>query len=138
MLRFLFPLSLCLSISAFAQDWTPIPTSANNIEFAIDMSSIERDDNLVIFKERLTYITPDKIDQASGMAIKEKLVKRVMDCAKRTQGMLSGAMRSDTGSLIEMVTIDRAQMVMAPIPRGTLAEQELELICNKSKPTPIK
>lgn len=131
-------LCLCLSVSALAQEWTPIATSAPNIEFAIDLSSIERDENLVTFKERLTYMTTDKIDPASGMAVKEKMVKRVMDCAMRTQGMLSGAMRSDTGSLIEMVTIDRAQMVMAPIPRGTLAEQELELVCRKSKPAPAK
>ncbi len=35
---------------------------------------------LLLFKERLIYEKADKIDPASGMAIKEKLVRRVMDC----------------------------------------------------------
>jgi hypothetical protein len=116
-----------------AEEWTPIETAVPNIEFSIDFASIERDEDIVIFKERLTYETAEKIDPASGMAIKEKLVRRVMDCRNKTQGMLSGTMRNDTGVMIEMVTFDRDQMVMAPIPRGTLAEHELELVCTKSK-----
>ncbi len=132
------PIILAMSVVAHAQDWTTIQTAAPNIQFAINLNSAEREDDLVIFKERLTYTNSDKIDPASGMAIKEKLVKRVMDCARRTQGMLSGAMRSDTGSLIEMVTVDRAQMVMAPIPPGTLAEQELEMVCKNSSAAPAK
>ena len=134
----LLPICLSVSLSAYAEEWTPIQTSVSNIQFAIDMSTIERDEDWVIFKERLTYTNSDKIDPASGIAIKEKLVKRVMDCANRTQGMLSGAMRGDTGTLIEMITFDRSQMVMAPIPRGTLAEQELELVCKKLKSTTPK
>jgi hypothetical protein len=136
--RIFFFVVLSMGVIANAQDWTTIQTAAPNIQFFIDLNSAEREDDLVIFKERLTYTIADKIDPASGMAIKEKLVKRVMDCAKRTQGMLSGSMRSDTGSLIEMVTVDRAQMVMAPIPHGTLAEQELEMVCKKSSAAPAK
>ena len=129
--KFLSFMVLFANVPALAQDWTPISTSAPNIEFAIDMNSIEREENVVIFKERLTYETAEKIDPASGMAIKEKLVRRVMDCRNKTQGMLSGTMRNDAGVMIEMVTFDRDQMVMAPIPPGTLAEHELELVCKK-------
>ena len=129
--KFLSFMVLFANVPALAQDWTPISTSAPNIEFAIDMSSIEREEDVVIFKERLTYETAEKIDPASGMAIKEKLVRRVMDCRNKTQGMLSGTMRNDAGVMIEMVTFDRDQMVMAPIPPGTLAEHELEVVCKK-------
>ena len=118
---------------AFAEEWTPIDTARPNIQFAIDFASIERDEDIVIFKERLTYEKAEKIDPASGMSIKEKLVRRVMDCRNKTQGMLSGTMRNDAGVMIEMVTVDRDQMVMAPIPPDTLAEYELELVCKKSK-----
>lgn len=118
---------------ACAEEWTPIETSMPNIQFAIDFGSIERDEDIVTFKERLIYEKAEKIDPASGMSIKEKLVRRVMDCGNRTQGMLSGTMRNDAGVMIEMVTFDRNQMVMAPIPPGTLAEYELELVCNKAK-----
>ena len=134
--KFLSFVVLIASIPALAQDWTPISTSAPNIEFAIDMSSIEREEDVVIFKELLTYETAEKIDPASGMAIKEKLVRRVMDCRNKTQGMLSGTMRNDAGVMIEMVTFDRDQMVMAPIPPGTLAEHELELVCKKNSNVP--
>lgn len=130
--------ALIATQAALAEEWTPIQTSAPNIQFAIDLSSLEREDDIVIFKERLIYENADKIDPASGVAIKEKLVRRVMDCNKRTQGMLSGSMRSETGTLIEMVTYDRNQMVMAPIPRGTLAEHELELVCKKTDSPPTK
>lgn len=128
---------LVLSHGGYAQEWAAIPTDAPNIRFAVDLASIERQDDIVVFKERLTYDKADKTDPASGMLIKEKLVRRVMDCGTKTQGMLSGSMRSDTGILIELVTFDRSKMVMAPIPAGTLAEHELELICERTKrPTP--
>jgi hypothetical protein len=128
----LLPL-LIASQNIVAQEWTPIQTGAPNIQFSIDFSSMEREDDLVIFKERIIYATADKIDPTSGMAIKEKLVRRVMDCERKTQGMLSGSMRNESGVLIEMVTFDRSQMVMAPIPAGTLAEHELELVCKQTK-----
>jgi hypothetical protein len=123
---------------ACAEEWTPIEIAAPNIQFAIDFASIEREDDIVIFKERLTYEKAEKIDPASGMPIKEKLVRRVMDCSNKTQGMLSGTMRNDAGVMIEMVTFDRDQMVMAPIPPGTLAEHELELVCKKTANPPPK
>lgn len=131
-MRWLLPLSLLIaSQGALSQQWTPIQTGAPNIEFAIDFSSIEREADLVIFKERIIYSSADKIDPTSGMAIKEKLVRRVMNCERKTQGMLSGSMRNESGVLIEMVTFDRSQMVMAPIPPETLAAHELELVCKK-------
>lgn len=133
-MRWLLPLSLLIaSQGVLSQQWTPIQTGAPNIEFAIDFSSIEREDDLVIFKERIIYSAADKIDPTSGMAIKEKLVHRVMNCERKTQGMLSGSMRNESGVLIEMVTFDRNQMVMAPIPPETLAAHELELVCKKTQ-----
>ena len=115
---------------AYPQEWTPVRTSNPNVLFAVDLGSIERDGDLAMFRERLSYEKPDTVDEASGMLIREKLVHRVMDCKNKTQGMLSGSMRSDSGSLIERVTFDRNQMVMAPIPAGSLANKELELVCN--------
>lgn len=120
-------------VCAFAQDWTIIKTPGANIQFAVDLSSLQSEEGVVNFKERLVYEKADKIDPTSGVAIKEKLVHRVMDCDNRTQGMLSGSMRNEAGGLIEMITYDRSQLVMAPIPPGTLAEYELELVCKKSK-----
>ena len=126
-------LLLGLSRGVYAQEWATIPTDAPNIRFAVDIASIERQDNVVVFKERLTYDKADKTDPASGLLIKEKLVHRVMDCSNRTQGMLTGSMRSDTGVLIELVTLERSQITMTPIPARTLAEHELELICGRTK-----
>ncbi len=126
-------LLLGLSRGVYAQEWATIPTDAPNIQFVVDLASIERKDNVVVFEERLTYDKADKTDPASGLLIKEKLVRRVMDCSNKTQGMLTGSMRSDTGVLIELVTLERSQITMTPIPAGTLAEHELELICGRTK-----
>ena len=126
-------LVLGLSRGVYAQEWATVPTDAPNIRFAVDLASIERQDNVVVFKERLTYDKADKTDPARGLLIKEKLVRRVMDCSNKTQGMLTGSMRSDTGVLIELVTLERSQITMTPIPPGTLAEHELELICGRTK-----
>ena len=120
---------------AYSQEWTRLQTSNPNVLFAIDLGSIEREGDLAMFRERLSYDQPEIVDEASGMLIREKLVHRVMDCKNKTQGMLSGSMRSDSGSLIERVTFDQKQMVMAPIPAGSLAEKELELVC-KHAPKP--
>lgn len=116
--------------SVQSQEWTQLKTSDPNVLFAIDLGSIQREGDLAMFNERLTFDQPDKVDEASGMLIREKLVHRLMDCKNRTQGMLSGSMHSDSGSLIEQVTFDRNQMVMAPIPAGSLAEREWEMVCN--------
>lgn len=123
--------------SVHSQEWTRLQTSDPNVLFVIDLDSLQREGDLAMFSERLTFDKPDKVDQASGMLIREKLVHRIMDCKNKTQGMLSGSMRSDSGSLIEQVTFDRNQMVMAPIPTGSLAEKELEMVCNHPhKPAP--
>jgi hypothetical protein len=123
-------LLLILAQPTYAQEWTPIRNSNPNVLFAIDLGSIEREGDLAMFNERLSYQKPDTVDEASGMLIREKLVHRVMDCRNKTQGMLAGSMRSDSGSLIEQVTFDRNQLVMAPIPGGSLAEKELDMVCN--------
>jgi hypothetical protein len=124
---------LAATPAAFAQEWTQLKTSDPNITFAIDLGSIERDGDFAMFRERLTYEKPEKVDAASGMLIREKLVHRIMDCKRKTQSMLSGSMRSESGTLIERVTFDRKQMVMAPIPAGSLAEKELELVCKAAQ-----
>jgi hypothetical protein len=133
----LFTFLLLAAQYAYSQEWTPVRTSNPNVLFAIDLGSIERDGDLAMFRERLSYQKPDTVDEASGMLIREKLVHRVMDCKNKTQGMLSGSMRSESGSLIEQVTFDRNQLVMAPIPGGSLAEKELDMVCNHAaKPAP--
>lgn len=113
-------LLLGLSLGVYAQEWATIPTDAPNIQFAVDLASIERQDNVVVFKERLTYDKADKTDPANGLLIKEKIVRRVMNCSNKTLRMLAGSMRSDTGVLIELVTLERSQITMTPIPPRNL------------------
>ncbi len=126
----LFTLLLLARLPVYSQEWTQLPTSNPNVRFVIDLGSIERDGDLALFRERLSYDKPDIIDETSGMLIREKLVHRVMNCNNKTQGMLSGSMRSDSGMLIERVTVDRNQMVMTAIPAGSVAEKELDMVCN--------
>lgn len=132
----LFPLITFLLLAAqpaHSQEWTRLQTSNPNVLFAIDLESIQREGDLANFRERLTYDKPNIVDETSGLLIGEKLVHRVMDCKNKTQGMLSGSMHSDSGGLIEEVTFDQNQLVMAPIPTGSLAEKELEMVCSHAQ-----
>ena len=129
----LFMILLMSVTSAWSQEWTKLSTSNPNVLFAIDLGSVDREGDIATFRERLTYEIPNIVDEASGLLVREKLVHRIMDCKNKTQGMLSGSMRSDAGILIERVTFDRNQIVMAPIPAGTLADKELDMVCTHGK-----
>jgi hypothetical protein len=118
------------SQAADAQDWVALPSTTANITFAVDVANIERNGDVVTFAEKLTYTRADQIDEASGRAIKEKRVRRVMNCKDKTQGMLIGSMHSESGTLIEQVTVDPKKLQMAPVPSGSLAARELELVCS--------
>ena len=52
-----------------------------------------------------------------------------MDCKEKTQGLLAGSMIDDSGKLIEMVNFDKDQIDMTDIPKGTIAEQEFDMVC---------
>ncbi|MEO5862442.1 MAG: surface-adhesin E family protein, partial [Burkholderiales bacterium] len=93
----LVTLLLLTTAPVYSQEWTQLPTSNPNVRFVIDLGSIEREGDLALFRERLSYDKPDILDETSGMLIREKLVHRAMNCNNKTQGMLSGSMRSDSG-----------------------------------------
>ena len=99
---------------------------------AIDQGSIERQGEIVRFWEKLVYIQPKVVDEASGKWVKEKKVHRLMHCAERTQGVISGATYTENGRFISSVSFDAPQSAMSAIPPGTLAAAELELVCKIS------
>jgi len=116
--------------SAFAaEDWVSLPTSAPDITFTIDKMSIERTGDIVKFWEKITFEKPGVKDEASGMMIKEKKVNRIMDCAGHSQGVISGATYGENGRFITSVEFSEAQLRMNAIPPGTLAAEELGLVC---------
>ena len=124
---------LCITHSALATEaWLTIPNSDPNIMFEIDKDSIERQGELVQFWEKLVFIQPKIVDEASGKWVKEKKVHRLMHCADRTQGVISGATYSENGRFISSVSFDAPQSEMSAIPPGTLAAAELELVCKMS------
>ena len=114
-----------------AEDWVTIPTNASDVTFSIDKASIQRKKNTVRFWEKITYGRPDVIDQASGKLVKEKKVHRIMDCLKNTQSLIYGATFADDGKFITSVSFDESKIKMTAIPRGTLAAEELKLVCGE-------
>ena len=131
--HYFFAALLCITHSAFATEaWLTIPNSDPNIMFAIDKDSIERQGELVQFWEKLEFIQPKIVDEASGKWVKEKKVHRLMHCADRTQGVISGATYSENGRFISSVSFDAPQSEMSTIPPGTLAAAELTLVCKMS------
>ena len=133
-------LACCLLAStatAGTEQWRVLPTNAPNVVYAVDFDSLERQGDVVRFREKLTYVVPDQTDPASGRLIKEKHMRRVMQCAQRTQGLLSGALYSDDGRMIEQVSFNPDKLTMSAIPAGSLAELELNLVCSQpAKATP--
>ena len=131
--RYVLAASLCVTHAAFATEaWLAIPNSDPNIMFAIDQGSIERQGDIVRFWEKLVFIQPKIVDEASGKWVKEKKVHRLMHCADATQGVISGATYAENGRFISSVSFDAPQSEMSAIPPGTLAAAELKLVCKMS------
>ena len=131
--HYFFAALLCITHSALATEaWLTIPNSDPNIMFEIDKDSIERQGELVQFWEKLVFIQPKIVDEASGKWVKEKKVHRLMHCADRTQGVISGATYSENGRFISSVSFDAPQSEMSAIPPRTLAAAELKLVCEMS------
>lgn len=112
-----------------AEDWIRLPLADDNVAYFIDAGSLERKNNRVRFRERISFATPDQRDDASGKFIKEKRIVRLMDCASRTQGMLEGSLISDQGRMIESVATPESQVAMSAVPAGSLAAWELDFVC---------
>ena len=127
--RTAFIFTAFITTAVYGEDWKIIPTVSPDIIFSINTSSIERSENLVTFHEKLVFEKADRTDPVSGKPIKEKHTRRIMDCKGKTQGLLEGSMFDADGKLIEMVNFDKDQLDMTDIPKGTIAEQELDLVC---------
>lgn len=117
------------SAACAAEDWVTVSTPSANVSFAIDRSSIKRTGPLVQFWEKMAYARPEGRDEASNKPIKEKKVQRLMDCGRRTQAVLFGAVYAEDGSFITSTTFEHPEKAMAAIPPGTIAEDELRFVC---------
>lgn len=128
---FLFPfiyLLACIPAVA-AESWVALPNANSNILFSVDENSLTRKNDVVRFKERLVYIRPEVTDTSSGKKIKEKLVHRVMNCKNRTQAYMSASLIGENGKRLEEIFLNEDKLVMVPIPKGSLADIELEWAC---------
>lgn len=121
---------VCTAPAAFAaEDWITIPNSDPNITFSFDKGSIERRGNLVRVWEKMVYAQAQIKDEASGKMVKEKKIHRLMHCADYTQGVIFGATYTENGRFISSISYDEPQTQMSAIPSGTLAAEELRLVC---------
>ena len=82
-----------------------------------------------MFWEKMGYVTPEAKDQTSGKKIKEKKVRRIINCKERTQGYNYGVTYAEDGSFITSIMLEPSQVKMTSIPPGTIAEEELNLVC---------
>ncbi|BAN34524.1 hypothetical protein SCD_n00682 [Sulfuricella denitrificans skB26] len=127
-------LAVLLALTAYipayaAEEWLTIPTSSDNITFSIDKVNLERSGKVVKFWEKIVYLQPTVKDETSGRMIKEKKMRRIMNCAERTQGLLHGVTYSDQGKFITSLSLDEDKTSMTAIPHNTVAETEFEIVC---------
>jgi regulator of extracellular matrix RemA (YlzA/DUF370 family) len=97
------------------------------------MARVTVEGKKVTFWERVEFVKPDQIDEVSGRLIKFKRIQRVMDCEARLQGVLRGSLFGENNKLIEAIINDADKVQMNPIPPGTVAEQELALVCPQAQ-----
>lgn len=123
-------LCLAASYSASATEaWVEIPNNDPAITFWLDKNSVKWRGEWVSVWEKIVYEQPKIKDEASGKLVKEKKVHRLMHCTDHTQGVLFGATYAENGRFISSVSYDEKQIQMSPIPTGTLAAEQLRLVC---------
>lgn len=123
------PFIVLVTWAQFALAWVTIPTNDPNVLFEIDEKNISKLGEVRKFAEKLTYLKPDQVDVVSGKIIYEKKVIRLINCEQKTQGVLQGALYGENSSLIESVVFTESKVNMQPIPMGTVAEAEREMVC---------
>ena len=131
-------LALFAATPAAAENWVSIPTAWTNAAFSVDLDSVARNGSKVTFWEKLVYAKPDQKDPASGRMIKEKLVRRILDCANRTMGYTRGVVLAEQGRTIQAVSIDETRVQMQSIPAISSANRELALVCPSEPDRDIK
>jgi hypothetical protein len=112
-----------------AEQWVPIEATAENLEFSVDVASIQRKGETVTFRERVVFINPNQRDAVSGRFIKEKHALRIMQCQAKTQGIKSGSLLDADGRTIESVSVEDRLIQWLPVLEGTVSERELNLVC---------
>ena len=60
------------ALATAAEQWMPIAVESTNGTFSVDVGTLKRDGDRVIFGERVVLAVPDQRDAASGKLIKEK------------------------------------------------------------------
>ena len=130
---YLFVLLFVFSFKAAnaTEEWVIITTNSPNIAFSVDKEDIKQTGDLVEFWEKLEYKQPEIVDQASGRKIKEKKVRRLINCKERTQGYSYGITYAEDGRFITSISLEPSQIKMDTIPPGTIAEEEWGLVCKK-------
>jgi hypothetical protein len=112
-------------------DWLVLNSGAGNVLFSMDKNSVVLEGPSVMFWEKVEFIQPEEKDEVSGRKIKFKRVQRMMDCAEKTQGVVRGSIFGENNKLIEAIILEPANVVMAPIKAGSVAEQQWKLACAK-------
>jgi regulator of extracellular matrix RemA (YlzA/DUF370 family) len=120
-------------ICVATEEWKALTSGQNNLSLAIDISRVVVEGKKVTFWERVEFIKPDQVDEVSGRLIKFKRIQRVMDCETRMQGVLRGSLFGENNKLIEAIINDSDKVQMSAIPPGTVAEQELALVCSQGQ-----
>lgn len=113
------------------EDWLVLNPHEKNVFIAIDPGSVVKQGGKVIFWERVEFERPEEKDEVSGRMIKYKRVQRIMDCAAKTQGVLRGSTFGENNKLIEAIILDAEKVPMNPVPPGTVAHQQFEIVCLK-------
>lgn len=124
-----------------AEQWVPLEAHSERLAFAVDVASIQRKGETVTFRERVVFTNPDQRDAVSGKLIKEKHALRVMRCKAKTQGVKTGWLFDDNGRMIETVSVEDRLIHWLPIPEGSVAERQFDLVCEPkaaTKPAEMK
>ncbi|WP_165007164.1 surface-adhesin E family protein [Neisseria yangbaofengii] len=131
--------SLALILAACASsgdssggNWQNIGTTSNgNIKIAVDKSSIKRNGQLVIFRDRKVISKPNEEKFVNTPAYKTALADWEIHCGNKTYRLTALQLLNDHGQTVTNQRYTATNLRPMSVMSGSITEKQYELVCGK-------
>lgn len=118
------------SAPALKGQWQMLGVSASgNIQYELDKTSISRQGNNVIFRDRKTVIDPRQQYYSNTPAYKTAISTTQMDCARKNFRVLDVTLLDQDGELLREDHFTDTDLRPMGITNGSAAQQQYQALC---------
>lgn len=111
-------------------NWQNLGVSPNgNILNELDQQSLQRNGNVVTFRDKKTIFNPKKEDFKSTQPHKFSVNTWQIDCSARTFRLLSVSLFDDAGRQIASYTYNDGQIKALPVVQNSASFQQMRFVC---------